>query len=327
MSAMRSDASDARRANRLKVGLMLPQTEGMRQRGVTRWADLEAMARLAEDVGFDSLWVVDHFLYRLQGEDRGRGVWECWSLLSALAAITRKAELGTLVVGMGFRNPALFAKMADTVDEISSGRLILGVGAGYHEGEYRAFGYPYDHRYSRFAEAIHIVHGLLRQGRVDFEGQYYQARDCELRPRGPRPGGPPIMIGSIGPRMLTLVARYADSWNAYYDDTRNRVEGVRRLREVVDAACHDAGRDPATLERTVTVLVVAESGVDPWWNRLPTPYGELALEPLSGPPERVAEELRAYAREGIAQVQICLDPTTRGTIEAFAPVLTMLDRG
>jgi alkanesulfonate monooxygenase SsuD/methylene tetrahydromethanopterin reductase-like flavin-dependent oxidoreductase (luciferase family) len=133
------------------------------------------------------------------------------------------------------------------------------------------------------------------------------------------------MIGSIGPRVLTLVARYADSWNAYYDDTRNRVDTVRRLREVVDAACHEAGRDPATLERTVAVLL-ADPGADPWWNRLPTRYGELALEPLSGPPERVAEELQAYAREGIAHVQICLDPTTPLTIEGFAPVLEILAR-
>jgi hypothetical protein len=128
---------------RLKVGLMLPQIDGMRQRGMARWSDLKAMAQLAEDVGFDSLWLVDHFLYRLLGEDRGRGAWECWSLLAALAATTSKVELGTLVLGMGFRNPALLAKMADTVDEVSNGRLILGVGAGYHELEYRAFGYPY----------------------------------------------------------------------------------------------------------------------------------------------------------------------------------------
>ena len=306
-----------------KVGLMLPQIDGMRQRGLARWADLKAMAQLAEDVGFDSLWLVDHFLYRLLGEDRGRGAWECWTLLAALAATTRKVELGTLVLGMGFRNPALLAKMADTVDEVSDGRLILGLGAGYHELEYRAFGYPYDHRFSRFAEAIQIVHGLLRHGHLDFAGEYYQARDCELRPRGPRPGGPPIMIGSIRPRMLELVARYADSWNAYYDDTRNSVENLRRLREVVDTACHKAGRDPSTLERTVTVLAADAQG-DAWWNRLPTPHGQLALKPLSGPPEQMAAELQAYAREGIAHIQMCIDPTTPHTIEAFAPVLERL---
>jgi alkanesulfonate monooxygenase SsuD/methylene tetrahydromethanopterin reductase-like flavin-dependent oxidoreductase (luciferase family) len=133
------------------------------------------------------------------------------------------------------------------------------------------------------------------------------------------------MIGSIGPRMLKLVARYADSWNAYYDDTRNSVDMVRRLREIVDAACHEAGRDPATLERTVTVLATDAQG-DPWWNRLPTPYGQLALKPLSGSPEQIAEELHAYAREGIAHVQMCVDPTTPQTIEAFSRVLEILGR-
>src|SRR5438046_2801072 len=128
-------------------------------------------------------------------------VWEGWSLLSALAASTRRVELGTLVVATSFRNPALLAKIADTVDEISGGRLVLGLGAGWHEPEYLAFGYPFDHRVSRFAEAIAIIHGLLRDGCVDFDGTYSSPRDCELRPRGPRPQGPPIMIGSTSPRM------------------------------------------------------------------------------------------------------------------------------
>jgi alkanesulfonate monooxygenase SsuD/methylene tetrahydromethanopterin reductase-like flavin-dependent oxidoreductase (luciferase family) len=311
---------------RLKVGLMLPQTEGLRQRGMARWAEINALARLAEDVGFDSLWVVDHFLYQLLGEDRGRGVWECWSLLSALAATTHKVELGTLVIGTGFRNPALLAKMADTVDEISDGRLILGLGAGYHEREYQAFGYPFDHRVSRFAEAIAIVHGLLRRGEIDFAGNYYQARDCELRPRGPRSSGPPILVGSSGPRMLGLVARYADCWNAYYDDTRNSVESIPRLREAVDAACRAVGREPSTLMRTATVLAADEADAEASWNRLPTQYGKLALKPLSGPPELMAAELDRYASEGIGHIQMCIDPTTPETIEAFARVLESLRR-
>jgi alkanesulfonate monooxygenase SsuD/methylene tetrahydromethanopterin reductase-like flavin-dependent oxidoreductase (luciferase family) len=309
---------------RLKIGLMLPQTEGLRQKGMARWAEIRELALLAEDVGFDSLWVVDHFLYQLLGEERGRGVWECWSLLSALAATTRKVELGTLVLGMGFRNPALLAKMADTVDEISDGRLILGLGAGYHEREYRAFGYPFDHRVSRFVEAIRIVHGLLREGRIDFAGQYYEARECELRPRGPRPKGPPILIGSIGPRMLDLAARYADGWNAYYDDTRNSVANIPRLRELVDAACRTAGRDPATLTRTITVLAGDEADPDASWNRLPTAYGRLELKPLSGSPEDVAAELTRYAGEGISHIQMSLDPTTPETIASFARVLECL---
>ena len=181
----------AKRTRPIKVGLVLP-TVTRPGRAPVRWSEVETMARIAEDIGFDSLWVVDHFLYQMQGAKEAQGCWECWSWLSALAACTRRTELGTAVLGLGFRNPALLAKMADTVEEISNGRLILGVGAGYHELEYRAFGFPYDHRYSRFAEAIQIVHGLLRNGRVDFHGQYHEARECELKPRGPRRAAHPV---------------------------------------------------------------------------------------------------------------------------------------
>lgn len=309
-----------------KVGIMLPQTEGMRGPGVRGWSEVKDMAQTAEDVGFDSLWLVDHFIYQLDGEAETRGVWEGWTLLSALAAVTSRAELGTLVLGMGFRNPALLAKMTDTVEEISGGRIILGLGAGYHPEEYSAFGYPHNYRYSRFAEAIEIVHGLLRDGHVDFEGKFYSARECELKPRGPRPNGPPILIGSIGPRMLKLVAKYADQWNAYYDDTKNSVEGAAQLRDVVDAACDEAGRDPASLERTITVLV-ADSDADPWWTRLPSDQDNKTLVPISGTPELLAEELAAYGREGVGHIQICLEPTTTETIAALAPALEILRKG
>ena len=325
MSGETREGDQSGNRRRLKVGVMLPQTDGMRGPGVRGWGEVKAIAQTAEDVGFDSLWVVDHLLYQLEGEDQARGVWEGWSLLSALAAVTRTAELGTLVLAMGWRSPALLAKMADTVEEISGGRLILGLGAGYHPLEYRAFGFPFNYRYSRFAEGIEIVHSLLRQGHVDFEGRFYQARDCELRPRGPRPNGPPIMIGSIGPKMLKLVTKYADSWNAFYDDTKNSVEGAVELRERVDAACREGGRDPSTLERTITVLV-ADQHADPWWTRLPSDHDNKALMPLSGGPEVVAEQLHGYADNGVAHVQLSIEPTTCETIEAMAPVLESLAR-
>ena len=169
--------------DRIKVGLDLPTSD----RTGLGWSELRDIAMLAEEVGFDSIWLDDHLLYHMRGAAEPNGNWESWSMLSALAACTKTVELGNLVLGMGFRNPALLAKMADTVDEISGGRLILGVGTGYHEVEYNAFGYPYDHRYARFEEAIQIVSALLKTGEVDFDGQYYKARECLLKPRGPRP--------------------------------------------------------------------------------------------------------------------------------------------
>lgn len=298
----------------LKIGVMLPDTEREMGGGSARWADLLAMTRRAEEAGFDSVWVSDHLIFRFEGNEP-QGVWECWSLLAALTAAAERVELGPLVSCVGFRNPALLAKVAATVDEISGGRLILGLGAGWHEPEYDAFGYPFDHRVGRFEEALTIIRSLLRDGWVDFDGVYYQARDCELRPRGPRPSGPPIMIGSTSPRMLRLAARHADVWNAW---GRNSPTAIPPLREQVDAVCAEVGRDPATLERTVSVLV-----------DLPGRAGRpLEEEPaLSGSSEELAEALRGYAREGISHVQVVLDPNTLAAVEALAPTLDLLDRG
>ena len=197
-----------------KVGLFLPTGESMLGGATAGWRDLLELARRAEDLGFDSLWLPDHVLLGREDESYTIGAWECWSLLAALAAETSRVALGPLVSCTPFRNPALLAKMASTVDEISGGRLVLGVGAGWAESEFQAFGVPFDHRVSRFEEAIQIIGPLLRNGHVDFDVTYYQARDCELRPPGPRPHGPPIMVGGSGPRMLSLTARYADAWNA-----------------------------------------------------------------------------------------------------------------
>src|SRR5688572_28655041 len=201
------------------------------------------MARLIEDAGFDSIWTGDHLLYR--DERRGsRGPWEAWSVLAAVAATTSRVELGPLVAATSFHNPAMIAKKAATIDEISDGRLIIGLGAGWHETEYRAFGFPFDHRVSRFEEAYTIIRTLLREGEIDFDGRFYQARDCVLAPRGPRPSGPPLMVGSIGERMLSITAPDVDLWNAWYDWFGNQPEGLVPLNASVDAAARDAGRDP-----------------------------------------------------------------------------------
>jgi probable F420-dependent oxidoreductase len=299
----------------LKVGFILPQIEGRTKGTTPGWQEIRAMAERAEQVGFDSLWVVDHLLYQFSEQEPPRGVWECWSLLSALAAVTTTPELGTLVVCTGFRNPALLAKMADTVDEISNGRLILGLGAGYFELEYRAFGFPYDNRVSRFEEALTIISTLLREGQIDFEGRFYSARECELRPRGPRPAGLPILIGTRGERMLRLTARHADAWNGWLVRGQNFPEAIPPLREQVDAACHDVGRDPASLERTATVMI------DVGGEKRPSQTG-----PLVGTPEEIAQALRQFQREGITHVQVASRAPSLATIESLAPVLEALDR-
>jgi alkanesulfonate monooxygenase SsuD/methylene tetrahydromethanopterin reductase-like flavin-dependent oxidoreductase (luciferase family) len=302
-----------RKARPLKVGLFLPFAETMLDGGTPRWADLRTMAQVAEDVGFDSLWFGDHLLARL--ETGSFGCWEAWSLLAAVAAVTRRIALGPLVTCTSYRNPALLAKMADTVDEISGGRLILGLGAGWHAPEFQAFGYPFDHRVSRFAEALQIIHGLLREGHVDFSGQYYQARTCELRPRGPQASRLPILVGSHKPRMHDLTARYADLWNTDWVLPQDLAPHLA----AVDAACAAVGRDPATLVHTAGVRI------DPP-NVQHHPLGGGGGQ-VSGTTEELAALLRTYATMGIAHVQIWLGPNTAAGIEGFAPVLAHLDQG
>jgi probable F420-dependent oxidoreductase len=277
------------------------------------------MARLGEDLGFDSVWVGDHLLYRDQFG--ARGPWEAWTTLAAIAASTRRIALGPLVACTSFHNPAMLAKIASTVDEISGGRLVLGLGAGWNETEYRAFGYPFDQRVSRFNEAFTIIRSLLRQGRVDFSGEFYAARDCELQPRPTRPGGPPLLIGSTGERMLAIAIPHVDRWNAWYSQTGNRPEGVAPLRARVDAACRAAGRDPSSVERSVAVLVQLPEG-----RGRQTVYADDPA-PIEGSPEEIADVLRRYAREGVDEVQLVIDPITERSLEALAPVLAELDMG
>ena len=297
----------------LKVGFQLPEVERE-----VRWPEIVAMARLGEQLGFDSVWVGDHLLYR--DEAHGvRGPWEAWTTLAAVAASTSRIALGPLVACTSFHNPAMLAKIASTVDEMSGGRLILGLGAGWNEPEYRAFGFPFDRRISRFAEAFTIIRSLLRDGHVDFDGEFYKARDCELVPR-PRAGGPPLLVGSTGERMLSLTIPYVNSWNAWFTQIENGPEGVPPLRDKVDAACRAAGRDPAEVERTVAVLVRLSSATGPRRG------GEVTTTPpVEGPSEVIADTLRAFAREGISHVQLVLDPITEASLEALKPVLDNLD--
>src|SRR6187200_2866550 len=180
----------------LRVGVQLPEVERR-----VEWPELLTMARTAEDAGLDSLWLGDHLLYDLPGGVM-RGPWEVWTSLAALAAVTERVELGPLVASTSFHAPAMLAKQAATVDAISDGRLIVGLGAGWNEREYRSFGFPYDHRVSRFEEAFTITRTRLRDERVDVDGRYYHAEDYVHDPPPACDGGPPLLLGSNSPRML-----------------------------------------------------------------------------------------------------------------------------
>jgi probable F420-dependent oxidoreductase len=266
------------------------------------------MAVAAENVGLDSFWLADHFIFRSPGSDE-TGQWEALTYLSALAAVTSRITLGPMVVATSFRSPALLAKMADALDEISGGRFVLGLGSGWHEPEYKAFGFPFDHLASRFDEALQIISPLLRDGHVDFAGEYYSAENSVLRPRGPSPKGPRILIGAKGPRMLKLVARYADAWNtAWHMDPAVAAQRWENLQ----AACAEIGRDPSTIEFTVgvpiRVLLDGETA----------PEGE---QTISGPPEKIAEALQGFAAVGAQHVILAPEPNGPGSIERIGQVL------
>jgi alkanesulfonate monooxygenase SsuD/methylene tetrahydromethanopterin reductase-like flavin-dependent oxidoreductase (luciferase family) len=241
--------------------------------------------------------------------------------MAALAAITERVEIGPLVACTSFHNPAMLAKKAATLDEVSGGRLILGLGAGWNEAEYAAYGYPYDRRVSRFEEAFSIIRRLLQGESVDFAGEYYQLDDCVIDPLGPRAAGPPLMIGSGSPRMLEITMPYVQSWNAWYAWFGNRPEQLAPWMRKVDEACERVGRDPAEVERTCAVYVQLSGGK----GRKVMDKSNAAIPPWRGSPQELADMLRRYAAAGISHVQLVMDPITVEAIEEFAPALEILD--
>jgi len=297
-----------------RVGVQLPEVER-----VVTWPEVRDMAIAAEDVGFDSLWVGDHLLYRSDGETKGP--WEAWSVLAAIAAVTHRVQLGPLVAATSFHSPAMLAKKAATVDEISDGRLILGIGAGWNRTEFDAFGFPFDHRASRFEEAFTIIRTLLAEGSIDFDGTYYTLRDCELVPPA-RQGGIPLMIGSEGPRVLRATLPHVDSWNAWHAWYDNSLDGAEALLARIDDACAEAERDPTTLGRSLAVFVRAPGGESGQRQGSPNRKSSAAIE---GDQESIAEHLVGLAALGVDDVQLVVDPITTASIEWLGGVLAILD--
>jgi alkanesulfonate monooxygenase SsuD/methylene tetrahydromethanopterin reductase-like flavin-dependent oxidoreductase (luciferase family) len=299
----------------LKVGVQLPEVEY-----VASWAEQREMAQTAEAIGLDSLWVGDHLLYQWES-GLSRGPWEAWTSLAAIAAVTERILIGPLVAATSYHTPGMIAKKAATLDEISGGRLVLGLGAGWNEVEYRAYGFPYDHRVSRFEEAFTIIRTLLREGRCDFDGTYHRLSNAELLPRGPRAQGPPLMIGSEGQRMLSIALPHVQAWNAWFSWFGNTVAGYRPLHERIDEACRRAGREPAEVERTVALFVAFPDAVGRSLGDRTAPD----LAPLSSDPDELAGTLRAFAAEGVSHVQLVLDPITADSIGRLAQTLALLD--
>ena len=258
------------------------------------WESIRADALAAEAAGFDLVVLEDALLY--PGDDGADGVWEAVSMAAAVAAATSTIGVGHAVMNSPYRAPALTAKIAATLDEIAGGRYTFGLGLGNTPDDYPAFGIDADPRYSRFAEAIEIIHGLLRGRRVDFEGQYYRAHGAELVLRGPRPS-PPIVIAAGKPRAMRLAARYADEWNWWTAAGGTSI--LRALVAELEHACHELDRDPATLRRSLDVFSVAVPGVP----ELPPDSDSLQI---SGSPRSMSDALLAYGELGFAEVRLNL---------------------
>jgi alkanesulfonate monooxygenase SsuD/methylene tetrahydromethanopterin reductase-like flavin-dependent oxidoreductase (luciferase family) len=273
----------------VRIGVQLPEVERE-----ARWPEVAAIARAAEESKFDSIWVGDHLLYRGGGKPE-RGPWDAWTQLAALAVITTRVRLGPLVAATAFHSPGVIARMAASIDEISGGRFTLGLGAGWNEPEFRAFGFPFDHTVSRFEESFEIVRRLLAGEHVTFKGEFHRVDDAVLLP--PPRRTVPIMLGSNGARMLGIALPHVVAWNTWFSSYGNTVEGFANLREDVDGACVKAGRDPAELTHSACVLVRAGDGPGERPNDIPP----VALKDLPS-------HLRLLAEAGADEAILVLDP-------------------
>ena len=284
----------------MRVGIQLPEVER-----VVPWRELVAIARAAEDAGFESLWLGDHLLYR---DERGeRGPHDAWTQLAALAAVTTRMRLGPLVAAAAFHPPGLIARMAASIDEISGGRFVLGIGAGWNEPEFRAFGVPFDHLASRFEESFTIVRRLLAGERVTFAGRYHVASGALLLPKPTR--RVPLMVGSTGERVLTIALPHVDAWNAWYSWYDNTPEGFARLRDRVDRISERAGRPPHEVAPSACVLVRASGPSERAHERPPVPV------------DRLADHLRALADAGADETILVVDPITEHSVRELALTL------
>ena len=293
----------------MKIGALLPLNDADGDGGA-RWPHIRAIALAAEAGGLDSLWAYDHLLFRAAGEPEG-GPHEAMTVLAAVAAVTERVQLGTIVLGTGFRSPGITAKMAATVDEVADGRLVLGLGTGWHEPEYAAFGYPFDHRAGRFEEFLRVAVPLVRGERVTFHGRWHDAEDAILLPPPPRParlpGRMPVLIAAKGERVLRLTARWADAWNtAWFGLPDERFAG---RRADLLAACEAEGRDPATLDVTVGLTIDDEA---------PAEGRPLPPSALPADVDAVARALDAWRDLGVAHVQVDLRPCSPALVELLA---------
>jgi alkanesulfonate monooxygenase SsuD/methylene tetrahydromethanopterin reductase-like flavin-dependent oxidoreductase (luciferase family) len=292
-----------------RVAVQLPEVERP-----VHWPEYRALATAAEECGFSGIYIGDHLLYRGDGRPE-RGPWSSWELLAALAAVTERVDLGPLVACAGFHPPAVLAKMAATVTDVSDGRFVLALGAGWNEAEFRAFGIPFDRRVARFEEAFAIIRGLLAGERVTLDGAFHSADDAVLLP--PARHRTRLMIGSNGPRMLGIALPDVDAWNTWYEDYGNSAEGFAELNARISAAARDAGRSPEEITRSACAFVVLDRDAD---ERRITQHAP----PIEGSPDQIAARIRELADAGADEVILVASPIDERSIRTLAEAVALV---
>lgn len=305
---------------RIGVQLGMHGHSGDRAHPPPPWTNMHRQAETAEAVGFDLLVIEDALV---DGGLNTYGYWESMTLAGAVAAITSRIDIGHSVINPPLRSPAVVAQSASTLDEITGGRYVLGIGAGNTPHDYDLFGIPADHRYSRAAEAIEIIHALLKTDRADIDGRFHCVHGS-LVARGPRPGGPPIVVGARGPRMMRLAARFADGWNAWSPDPQT-LDSFRALVQELERACDEADRDPASIGRSIDVAVDPHLllGESPSW---------ITEYLVAGSARQIADRLLAFGALGIDEVRCMIWPDRPAevklrVIELLAEVVELVHAG
>ena len=266
------------------------------------WHSIRDQALAAEAAGFDLVVFEDALLYA--SPDANIGVWEGVSMAAAVAASTSRIGIAHAVINSPYRYPGRVAAIAMALDEISGGRYTLGIGAGNTPDDYPRFGIDANPRYSRFAEAMGIIHGLLRHGPMSFDGRYYRVEDAELVLRGPRPAGPPIAIAAGGSKMLRLAARFGDEWNWWTTEPDNPA-ALSGLVAETERACEEIGRDPASLRRSIDLFSVV----------------------VKGSAEEMADRLLSHAAVGFDEIRCDLKPDNgKSQLEAIGWMAEVVSR-
>lgn len=296
----------------LRIGVQLNTTQRE-----FRWTEIRDLARAAGDAGLDSVWTEDHIQYQDRA-GRWLAPWDAWTVLAGLAEATERIRIGTMVSPLSLRHPVLLARHAAAVQEISDGRLVLGIGLGHGEPEYRALGTTLEHRFGKFREAFEILLSALDSGTADARGRHFSVEEFRLLPR-PHLDRPTLMIGSDGPKTLRLTLPHVElwSWDGFVDDP----DEFAAASAAVDAICAEVGRDPAEVQRTAHLVV-----------RLSNPEG-LPIDPLpphlrviEGGADAIADRLEAFADAGADEVMLIIDPARPEAIEELASAIEPLRR-